>query len=69
MGMDLALRRKVPRRSPATRFWLLPLRDILSVAEIATSYWVEAVIWRGHRMDANGIAAGPLTARVGSVAG
>jgi ceramide glucosyltransferase len=63
MGMHAGLRRKVARPSPATPVWLLPLRDILSVVEIGASYWVEDVIWRGHKMDANGIVANPIAPR------
>ena len=55
-GIDTALRRKVGHLAPAGTAWLLPLRDLLSVMEIGASYWIEDVIWRGHKMDANGIA-------------
>jgi len=56
-GIDATLRRKLPRPLPATAIWLLPLRDILSVVEIAASYCVDEVVWRGHKIDANGVAA------------
>ena len=60
MGIDAALRRKEGQLAWAGSVWMLPLRDVLSVAEIFASFWVEDVIWRGHRMSANGIAADRL---------
>jgi ceramide glucosyltransferase len=52
IGIDAALRRAAGRSTAATLRWLLPARDILSVVEIAASYRVEDVVWRGHRIDA-----------------
>ncbi|MGH7070451.1 MAG: bacteriohopanetetrol glucosamine biosynthesis glycosyltransferase HpnI [Acetobacteraceae bacterium] len=52
MGIDAALRRKAGRWAGSGDAWLLPLRDILSVLEIATSFCVEAVHWRGHKINA-----------------
>jgi hypothetical protein len=49
-GIDQALRHRVGRPAFATSLWLLPQRDILSVIEIGTSFWVREVTWRGHRM-------------------
>jgi ceramide glucosyltransferase len=49
-GIDQALRHRAGRPAFATPLWLLPLRDILSVIEIAASFWVREVTWRGHRM-------------------
>jgi ceramide glucosyltransferase len=69
MGMNAALGGKLARGSPATPAWLLPARDILSVAEIAASYWVDDVIWRGHKMSATDISADPIAARMGSLTG
>jgi hypothetical protein len=34
--------------------WLLPLRDWLSVVETIVSYCGNEVIWRGHKMTADG---------------
>jgi ceramide glucosyltransferase len=49
--------------------WLLPLRDILSVAEIGATYWSNEVVWRGHMLAANRAAANaPIKARVRSTA-
>ncbi len=36
-----------------TPAWLLPLRDALSVLEIAASYCIDEVTWRGQRMEAS----------------
>jgi ceramide glucosyltransferase len=69
MGMNAALRRKLGRRAPAASPLLLPVRDLLSVIEIGASYWVEDVVWRGHRLGAYGIAARPLATRVGGAGG
>jgi ceramide glucosyltransferase len=55
MGVDAVLQRQIGSRAPATPIWLLPVRDVLSVVEIAASYLVEDVIWRGHKIDANGL--------------
>lgn len=38
--------------------WLLPFRDVLSVAEIVASYAGAEVVWRGHVMRAAGDPAG-----------
>ena len=62
-GIDKALRACVGRRAFATPLWLLPLRDILSVAEIAASFWVDEVTWRGHKMGASGAVTMPAAAR------
>lgn len=59
-GIDKALRERVGRPSFPTPFWLLPPRDILSVAEIAASFWVNEVTWRGHRMGAVATAQAPV---------
>ncbi len=44
----LGLRR--PRPVPRTPLWLLPLRDLLSVAEIAASFCGDTVVWRGRTL-------------------
>jgi ceramide glucosyltransferase len=66
IGIDGALCRKVGRPAPTAAAWLLPLRDILSVVEIGASYWIEDVTWRGHSMNANGIAANPIAPQMDS---
>ncbi len=48
--IDAALKPLVGRPAFATPFWMLPLRDILSIAEIAASFGVSEVVWRGHKM-------------------
>lgn len=63
-GIDSALWRKTGLRTRWPTALLLPLRDGLSILEICASYWVDDVIWRGHRIDANGTAALPLTSQV-----
>ncbi len=37
----------------ATPLWLLPVRDALSVIEVAASFWGGNVVWRGHAMYAD----------------
>lgn len=66
MGIDRALRRKMGRLAPMAALWLLPVRDILSVVEIAASYSVEDVTWRGHRMNVRGVAAHPIAPQLPS---
>ena len=51
--IDTALRPLVGRPAFATPVWMLPLRDFLTIAEIATSFGVDEVIWRGHKMGTN----------------
>lgn len=34
--------------------WLYPLRDLLSVSEIVATYGIDNVVWRGHKLYANG---------------
>lgn len=51
--IDAALGPMVGRPAFATPFWMLPLRDFLSIAEIATSFNVDEVVWRGHKMGTN----------------
>jgi ceramide glucosyltransferase len=60
LGIDGALRAKVGRPAGGAPWWLLPVRDILSVAEIGFSFWIDEVIWRGHRMGANGAVTAPV---------
>jgi ceramide glucosyltransferase len=62
-GIDRELYRKVGRLAPTPPAWLLPVRDILSVVEIAASYWIDGVTWRGHKVYANWIVADPIDAQ------
>jgi ceramide glucosyltransferase len=34
--------------------WTFPLRDVLSVTEIVATYGIDNVVWRGHKIYANG---------------
>ncbi len=54
----------VGRPAVPTPFWMLPLRDLLSIAEIATSFSVDEVVWRGHKLGTNSDAR-PTTAAAG----
>ncbi len=54
--IERALRHRIGRPMVRVPVWLLPLRDVLSVAEVGTSYWIDDVVWRGHMLDANGRA-------------
>jgi ceramide glucosyltransferase len=49
-GIDRTLLPKLGRRAFAAPYWLLPLRDALSVLETIASYWGNEVIWRGHKL-------------------
>ena len=51
--IDSALKPLVGRAAFATPFWMMPLRDLLTVAEIAASFGVSEVVWRGHKMGTN----------------
>ncbi len=55
--VDRALSRRLPPDPPgvamATPIWLLPLRDLMSVAVMIASYAGRGVDWRGHRMRAD----------------
>jgi ceramide glucosyltransferase len=59
-AIDSALRPMVGRPALPTPFWMLPLRDLLSIAEIATSFGVDEVVWRGHKLGTNSDAR-PIT--------
>ncbi|HEX4505568.1 MAG TPA: bacteriohopanetetrol glucosamine biosynthesis glycosyltransferase HpnI [Alphaproteobacteria bacterium] len=63
--IDSALKPMVGRPALPTPFWMLPLRDLLSVAEIAASFGVSEVVWRGHRLGTNS-DAGPIAVKTGS---
>ena len=55
--VDHALARRLPPDPPgvamAAPIWLLPLRDLMSVAVMIASYAGRGVDWRGHRMRAD----------------
>ena len=50
-GCAIQIDRAVSSRQPLP-LWLLPLRDLLSVAEIVVSFLGARVVWRGHIMQA-----------------
>jgi ceramide glucosyltransferase len=52
-GIDCALFPRLGQRAFAAPYWLLPLRDALSVAETIASYWGNEVVWRGHKLTAS----------------
>jgi ceramide glucosyltransferase len=62
IAIDEALRDRVGRPAAAVPIWLFPVRDLLSVLEIIASFCVNQVVWRGHRMDASGVATAPVKA-------
>jgi len=62
--IDGTLKPMVGRPAQPTPFWMLPFRDLLSVAEIATSFGVDEVVWRGHRLGTNSDAR-PAAAKTG----
>lgn len=62
-AIDSALKPMVGRPALPTPFWMLPLRDLLSIAEIATSFGVDEVVWRGHKLGTNSDAR-PIVAPV-----
>ncbi len=51
--IDAALAPRRARPAKPTPFWLLPLRDVLSVVEIAFSFCGSAVVWRGRVLHAD----------------
>ena len=52
-GIDRQLRGRRARRAMPARVLLLPLRDLLSVLQIAMSFCQNAVVWRGHTLRAD----------------
>jgi ceramide glucosyltransferase len=58
-GVDLALRDHLALPGFATPFWVFPLRAWLSVVEVAASFLVDEVVWRGHKLAASGVAIQP----------
>jgi ceramide glucosyltransferase len=63
IGVDGSLSSQTGVRSRLSTALLLPLRDALSILEIAASYCVDDVVWRGHKFDANSSAVLPLAAQ------
>ena len=51
-GIDRTLVPRLGRQAFAAPYWLLPLRDALSVVETIASYWGNEVVWRGHKLTA-----------------
>src|ERR1700722_5220444 len=58
--IDSALKPMVGRPAMPTPFWMLPIRDLLSMAEIATSFGVDEVVGPRHKLGTNS-AARPIT--------
>ncbi len=53
-AVDRALRRRLPVGvATAAPIWLLPVRELMSVAVMVASYAGRSVEWRGHRMRAD----------------
>jgi ceramide glucosyltransferase len=68
-GIDDQLSDLRARPAEPIPVWLLPIRDILSVAEIVASFWDNVVVWRGHTMHADaGIAGRTLAEEQGKEA-
>jgi ceramide glucosyltransferase len=59
LGIDHTLRGMRARPAPPARLWLLPLRDLLSVAELVAGFGNDVVVWRGHSMRADRGASAP----------
>jgi ceramide glucosyltransferase len=62
-GIDSALADMRARPAAPVPVWLLPLRDVLSVVELAASYLSDQVVWRGQVMWAD--AGVPIAAAAG----
>jgi len=60
-GIDAALRPLRSRPAPPVPLWLLPLRDVLSVAQIVASFWDDVVVWRGQTLHADTGTNRPFT--------
>ena len=57
--IDRALGRRRGEPVAAAPIWLMPLRDLLSVAQIVASFLGGQVVWRGHIMFADSGSATP----------
>jgi ceramide glucosyltransferase len=58
IGIEHRLRACRARPAAPVQVWLLPLRDLLSVAEVVASFCGNQVVWRGHVMRASGSKEG-----------
>ena len=58
-GIDFVLHPKLGYPAFVATDWLLPLRDFLSVMETIASYWGNEVVWRGHKLTADGSVPRP----------
>lgn len=50
--IDHTLRELRARPAPGIGVWLLPLRDLFSVAVLLAGFWDDEVVWRGHVLRA-----------------
>jgi ceramide glucosyltransferase len=57
-GIDATLGRRHGRRSVPAPVWLLPVRDVISVAVLLTSFAGDRVEWRGRMMRTGSEAGG-----------
>ena len=53
-GIDRTLAPCLPGLAFRASFWLLPLRELMSVVVMLASYGGDTVVWRGHTMHADG---------------
>lgn len=53
-GIEATLQPRLHGLVRPAALWLYPLRDILSVSEIVATYGIDNVVWRGHKLYANG---------------
>jgi ceramide glucosyltransferase len=59
-GIDRALREWTVKLDFRALIWLLPLRDIISIAVVVVSFFSHRVVWRGEVLNADaGIPARP----------
>ena len=53
-AIEAALQPRLHEQVRPAALWLYPVRDILSVSEIVATYGIDNVVWRGHKLYANG---------------
>jgi len=53
-GIESALKPRLRSPLPPSPLWAYPIRDLLSVTEIVATYGIDNVVWRGHKIYANG---------------
>ncbi len=53
-GVESLLRPRMRGLLYPSPLWAYPLRDVLSVTEIVATYGIDNVVWRGHKIVANG---------------